>query len=137
MLNAAPSHLCFRFSIGEATKEALLNKLTTSKEDTSKVNLLLELGYLYSNSEPAAAKTYLNQAPDLSQKLNYKHGVYRSFTLYGGVFLFTAEFDSSLYYNFKAYEAAKETNDPLSPGIALSESATVIKQTSKVPSNIL
>ncbi|MBO9658506.1 MAG: hypothetical protein J7527_06750, partial [Chitinophagaceae bacterium] len=104
---------------GQATKDALLTRLKTSKEDTSKVNVLLELGDLYSNSEPAAAKTYLNQALGLSQKLNYKHGVYRSLTLYGGVFLFTAEFDSSLYYNFKAYEAAKETNDPLSPGIAL------------------
>jgi two-component system, NarL family, sensor kinase len=100
-------------------KEALLEKLKTSKEDTSKVKLLLELGDLYSNSEPATATAYFRQALTLSEKLDYKFGIYRSYVLYGGVFLFTAAFDSSLYYNFKAYDAAKETNDPISPGIAL------------------
>lgn len=90
-----------------------------AKEDTNKVYVLINIGETYLHSEPAVATSYYRQAGELSSKLAYKFGQYRSLQYTSGSFIVTGNYDSALYYNQLALQVARDMKDSLSIGISL------------------
>jgi len=90
----------------------LLTQLSTANEDTSKVNLLLELANLTSWSDIVLCEQYARQAFRLSQELNYVKGLaYAEYQL-AKIFV-DYEFDFSESLLFGSLEFAKAIDDSL------------------------
>lgn len=71
--------------------------LTTTKEDTSRVNLLNSIGSYYRDSEDTVnAFNYLKNARDLSRKLGYNKGLAQSFIQIAGLYNYCGDFENSL-----------------------------------------
>jgi signal transduction histidine kinase len=102
-----------------ANIDSLLQQLKLIKEDTTGVNLYLEIGSVYDGVEPLKAKQYYRKAIELSTKLKFHAGTIKSFASYSNVFAVTGEHDSSMLYNEKALALAREIKDSLNTGIAL------------------
>jgi hypothetical protein len=80
------------------SKEALLEKLKTTKEDTAKVNLLNALAKEALSNRATDARQYATQALVLAQKINYVNGFAKAFSNVGYCFLNESLFDSALVY---------------------------------------
>ncbi len=59
----------------DGATDSLLGVISVAKEDTNKVNTLLNLSKSYFGSSPADAIKYGEQARELSEKLNFKNGL--------------------------------------------------------------
>lgn len=55
--------------------DSLQNIINTTKEDTSKVNAMLEIGAEYKNEDAKKTFEFANKAIDLAEKVNYKKGI--------------------------------------------------------------
>lgn len=110
---------CLTVANAQLNRDSLQQKLRSAKEDTNKVYLLINMGETYLHSEPQVASSYYRQAGELSAKLGYKFGQYRSLQYTSGSFIVTGNYDSALYYNQQALEVAKAMKDSLSIGISL------------------
>jgi hypothetical protein len=55
--------------------DSLVLKLAGTKEDTSRVNLLLKLVSVYRNSDPKKTELYLSRALALSEEKNFDKGI--------------------------------------------------------------
>lgn len=91
--------------------DSLLQQLKTSKDDTNKVLLLINIGQQYEDRQPAASTTYYNMAGDLSRKLNYKLGIIKFIANYTYVLNNQGLIDSGLILNLESLRLAKEIND--------------------------
>jgi signal transduction histidine kinase len=103
----------------EANIDSLLHQLKSVKEDTTGVNLYLEIGGHYEGTEPLTAKVYYRKAIDLSTKINSQTATIKSLIYYSGIFSITGEYDSSIVYNEKALALSRQIKDSLNIGIAL------------------
>ncbi|MFZ1529987.1 MAG: sensor histidine kinase [Ferruginibacter sp.] len=92
----------------DATKDSLLNVLASTKEDTNKVLLLINIGQHLGYNSPEEAKNYYRQAKALSEKLGYQMGVLRYYGRYTEVLNFQGRFDSSLLLNQQALVIAEK-----------------------------
>lgn len=103
------------FSLAQSTKksDSLLLELKRVKEDTSKVNLLFNIGETYDNTKPEIAKKYYNEALKLSKKTGYKLGEIKYAFYYTSVLNNQGEFTSSLKINRSAMQLANQINNPL------------------------
>lgn len=99
--------------------DSLLRQLNLIKEDTSRINLYIQIGDLYEGTEPLKAKEYYGKAIDLSTKINSPAATIKSLINYSSVFAVIGEYDSSLLYNEKALVIARQIKDSLNTGIAL------------------
>jgi adenylate cyclase len=81
--------LCAGQSVSVDSLKAIL---TASRNDTVKVNLLLQIGAIYRNTDPQLAIPYTVQAKELSSQLNYEDGLARSYKYTG-----LAYYDQSKY----------------------------------------
>lgn len=91
---------CIGFSQEGNKTDVLLQQLEKAKSDTARVNILNDLSREYAYSEPEIAVKHLKEAIQLSKKNNYTYGLSRAYLIYGIVFYFQYEFDSTLsYYN--------------------------------------
>lgn len=97
-------------------KDSLLRLLPAAKEDTNKVQLLIQIGQQVENNEPKAAKWYYKTAGELSKKINYPIGIIKYITNYTYVLNVEGLYDSSLILNKQSVTIAKQIND--SPYIA-------------------
>src|SRR5690349_8831402 len=70
---------CFQLCLGEnqSTIDSLLNVLPTTKEDTNRAKVLINLSKLYFQSDPEKCFSYAQQALTLAQKLDYKKCIIR------------------------------------------------------------
>ena len=69
--------LLFSYStaVGQnSNEESLKHRLITVKEDTARVNALMDLGFFYAFRYPDTAVTYGMQGLQLAQKIGYKLG---------------------------------------------------------------
>ncbi len=89
-------------------KDSLLQLLRTAKEDTSKVLLLNELGYLAESNNPEEAKFYYKQSLQLSEKLDYKMGILKYYSNYTAALNMQARYDSGLLLNKEALTVAEK-----------------------------
>ncbi len=99
--------------------DSLLQQLKTVKEDTTGINLYLQIGDAYEGVEPLRAKEYYRKAIELSTKMKLQAATLKSIFSYTSVFGITGEYDSSMLYCKKALMLAREIKDSLSTGIAL------------------
>ena len=93
--------------------DSLLQALSSAKEDTNKVKLLLRTGEIYENTMPEKAKVFYRQAGELSKKTGYKAGELKYASYYSSVLNIQGLFDSSLLINLHALQMAKALNDSL------------------------
>ncbi len=102
-----------------ANMDSLLKRLKSIKEDTTGVNLYLEIGNAYVGVEPVKAKEYYRKAIELGTKKKLHTATIKSIFNYSSIFSITGEYDSSMVYNEKALALAREIKDSLNTGIAL------------------
>ena len=93
--------------------DSLLLEYKTSKPDTLKVLLLINIGQQYEGSNPEKAKTYYKEAGALSEQLSYKRGILKYISNYGYVLNMQGDYKSSLDLNLKSVKISKELNDSL------------------------
>ena len=99
---------------GDRVIDSMLQVLKTTKEDTNKVILLLNLGEQYERVAPETSKQYYHQSLQLSQKIGYKPGEIKFASYYTAVLNMQGRFDSSLLLNKKALVLAKQMKEELS-----------------------
>lgn len=92
-------------------RDSLLRLLPVAKEDTDKVQLLINLGQQYETQEPERAKYYYRSAGELSRKLGYKPGEIRYRMNYTYVLNQLGLFDSALAMNLESVRMARELGD--------------------------
>ncbi|MCW3119075.1 MAG: family 3 adenylate cyclase [Chitinophagaceae bacterium] len=79
-----PFLLCCIWCAGQSVSvDSLKAMLAASRNDTVKVNLLLQIGAIYRNTDPQLAIPYTLQAKELSSQLNYEDGLARSYKYTG------------------------------------------------------
>lgn len=111
--------------------DSLLGLLPKAKEEISTVELYIQIGQQYENSEPELAKEYYRKALNLSKKIGYKTGEIKFAHNYTYVLNVQGNFDSSLYYNLKAIELAREIADSVQLGKALLNTGSVYRYLSE------
>ncbi len=81
------------------------------KEDTIRVNLLNEIAYLSRRSEPEKSLSYVEEALELGNKLNFKKGKALSFKIFGLHFFLKSDYPVALEYYQKALKIGEEIGD--------------------------
>ncbi|MFZ5939929.1 MAG: tetratricopeptide repeat-containing sensor histidine kinase [Bacteroidota bacterium] len=94
-------------------RDSLLALLPGAKEDSSKVQLYINIGQQYENSEPETAKYYYRRAGELSEKLHFTRGIIAYINNYTYVLNIQGYYDSSLQLNLRAIELAGSIHDSL------------------------
>ncbi len=89
----------------------MLKELVNSKEDSSKVLLMIQIGQEYENERPDLSKKYYLEANDLSRKINYQRGVLKYIANYTFLLNMEGKYDSSILLNLQAVDLAKKIND--------------------------
>jgi len=98
--------------------DSLKRLLNKSKEDTSKVKLLIALTLEYEDHDMKKAMAYAKESGLLSNKLNYTAGKlkYNKRMMY--IFATLTQHDSAIWYGKQILKIATETKDSLTMGIA-------------------
>lgn len=92
--------------------DSLKEKLNThQQQDTMRVILLLNISEAYFNVSTDSLSAYARKAYALSQKLDYKKGIYNSYTQIGNGFLAKNHFDSAYIYYTRSLEMSKKLDD--------------------------
>jgi two-component system NarL family sensor kinase len=107
--------------------DSLLELLPKAKEEISTVELYYQIGQQYENSDPELAKEYYRKGLNLSKKIGYSVGEIKFSHNYTYVLNVQGKFDSSLYYNLKSVELAREIKDSVQLGKALLNTGSVYR----------
>jgi len=91
--------------------DSLLKKLQSSRLDTNRVLLLIDIGQQFEGSDPEKAKQYYGEAGQLSKKLEYKLGILKFISNYTYLLNMQGLFDSSLAMNLESVKMAREWSD--------------------------
>lgn len=89
----------------------LLKELVNSKEDSSKVLLMIRIGQEYENEKPELSKQYYRNARRLSEKIGYERGILKFAANYTFLLNIEGRYDSSILLNLEAVDLAKKIND--------------------------
>lgn len=113
---------CFLLSQAFAQRkniDSLEAILATSRDDTSKVNLLYTLAIQYSFFEGNSTKEhiYINQACTLADKLNYELGMAFCLDLQGVGLRNAGKYSDALYFHNKALQTSIKWDHPKSTAI--------------------
>jgi two-component system, NarL family, sensor kinase len=90
--------------VDKPKKDSLLNLLRVSKKDTNQVMLLIGIGQQFENTQPDSAAIYYKRAGDLSDSLQYYHGMVKYIANYTYLLNVKGEYGESLQLNLKAIE---------------------------------
>lgn len=82
----------------DAQIDSLKIQLTSAKEDTNKVNLLIDLSKLNVLKDPDAAINYGQEAKSLSEKLGFKNGEALALKYIGMVYYFQSKYLETIHY---------------------------------------
>jgi signal transduction histidine kinase len=102
------------------SKDSLKILILSTKEDTSKVNLLIDLANRYPWSYPNTALIYANEALELAEKLAYKKGIYNARREITSALITLGNYPLALEYSLKNEELSQTFNDPISKVSSLS-----------------
>ncbi len=78
--------------------DSLIALIQSTKQDTSRVNLLRETGDVQLNEDSRSALSYFRQSVDLAHKLNYYPGLSRGYGRIYSIYFYSSVFDSALAY---------------------------------------
>lgn len=99
-------YACIAFS--QASQEdSLLNYLSKSGQDTNRVMALIRLADLYRFARPQEAVVMMQEAKDLSVRLNFKNGEVQVLNLLGESARVNGEYTRSLEIQLKALEMSR------------------------------
>jgi signal transduction histidine kinase/tetratricopeptide (TPR) repeat protein len=93
------------------TTNSLKQLLSTAKEDTAHVQLMLRLARAYVYSEPDTAFLIGSNALELSRKINYKKGESGCLRIMSLIFANTGNYPKALEFGLQALKIAEETKD--------------------------
>ncbi len=82
--------------------------LRTAKEDTGKVNLLLDIEFEYVNNNPDSALYYLNNCKNLIHKINDTSNEYRCYFEYVVIYHAKADYEKAVEYCLKTIDIANK-----------------------------
>src|SRR4030095_17271382 len=91
--------------------DSLKQELALLKEDSTKVELLSYLSMAYSYSYADTGLAYAQQALDLAEKLNYKHGISLSMGNMVGALTTLGNYPLALDYGFRELALFTELRD--------------------------
>ena len=92
----------------ESVIDSLLNKLLLAKEDSSKINIFLDLSWEHHNSNPNKTIEYAKSALKLSESIEYDYGVARSLNHIGIGLDIKGDLDEAMEYYQAALDLAEE-----------------------------
>ncbi|HEY5463047.1 MAG TPA: ATP-binding protein [Hanamia sp.] len=91
--------------------DSLKQQLVIAKEDTNKVNLLINLSWAYIWSFADTAVTYAQKGLELSKELKYKEGEGSSMNALCISLTVTGNFNNALDFGFKAIQVVENLHD--------------------------
>jgi two-component system NtrC family sensor kinase len=91
--------------------DSLKQTLSTSKEDTNKVKLYVNLSEAYHFSYPDSALVYSLPGLQLARKLNFKEGEFNVLITLGVALMLKGNYSKALEAELKALEIAQKLND--------------------------
>lgn len=109
----------------ENKADSLKAALMRSKEDSNKVNLLLDMSTHYLNSDPEQAKRYGVQALDLANSLKFQPGRALALKNIGSAFYFQGNVSATLDYYGQALQVYDSIGDLDSKAMILNNFGTV------------
>jgi len=110
----------FRLFIGQeakaeseinSLKDSLISELKSGKEDTNKVNLLLDLSFYSVSNNPDSCIIFGKQAEQLSRKLNFKNGTAGANRNIGLGYAAKSLFPMALHHYLIALKVYEQTNN--------------------------
>ncbi|MEO8088070.1 MAG: tetratricopeptide repeat protein [Bacteroidota bacterium] len=101
----------FCFAQNQQNVDSLLNVLPTTKEDTNRAKLLINLSKIYFQTDPEKCFNYAKQALSLAQKLNYKKCIIRSYQNISIYYVINNDYEKAIAYCQKAVAVAESSND--------------------------
>ncbi len=104
--------LLFSFSLTAQTElDSMQQLLAKAKQDTTRVLILDELGWMLKMEDPDQSRSYLKEAISLSEKLNYKRGLSKAWNDLGVVETIHNNIEAAIEANKKALEIRQELGD--------------------------
>jgi len=99
------------FAQNQHVVDSLLKVLPTTKEDSNRAKILINLSRLYFQTDPEKCFAYANQALILAQKLTYKKVIIRSYQNISIYYVINNDYTKATDFCQKAITVAKELND--------------------------
>jgi two-component system, NarL family, sensor kinase len=100
-------------------RDSLWQVFASSKPDSNRVKLYIQLGQQYETNNPDSALLLYEQALKLSELLNYTRGIISYYTNATYVYNLKGRYDTSLVLNLKSVEIAQAFGDPERLGACL------------------
>jgi len=116
--------------------DSLLRLLAAAKADTNKVNLFFIVAEEFENSAPEKARYYIGEGNKLSNHLQYKKGILKSYRMFSYVLSYQSKFDSVLYYNMLVLDIARKDKDSFNIGVSLFNIGTAYRFMSELDSAV-
>ncbi len=91
--------------------DSMLQLLNGAKQDTTRVLILDELGWMLKMEDPDQARKHLNEAIELSNKLNYKRGLSKAWNDLGVVETIHNNIEAAIEANTNALKIREELGD--------------------------
>ena len=101
----------FGFGKPEVSKDSLIHCLEKAKNDSNKVNLLLQLFFIIKNNNPTEALQFAQQAVALGEELNFK--VIKCYDELGWTYKELSNYEKALEIYYKAEAIAKTYQSPI------------------------
>jgi len=106
------SLLVFSIDISaQNTVDSLKTVLSTSKEDTNKVNVLVKLSEKFRTTNTGQSLEYANQAAQLAEKLNFNRGLVSSHNCIGIAYYFMGNYPLALSNYIKCTKILEKLGD--------------------------
>jgi signal transduction histidine kinase len=93
------------------TADSIISLLKTAKQDTSRVNLLVQVFDIARDSDPDAAKKYIDEAIALGEKLKFESGLLKAYRAKGVFLNIQGEYEQALVLLEKGIAIATRRND--------------------------
>ena len=91
--------------------DSLRRKIIASREDSSKINLLLELANQFETNNQDSSIYYLEKARKLATELHYENGLFKYYQQSAIVSFTKGDYDLSMQQTNSALQKARELND--------------------------
>ncbi|MBK9249830.1 MAG: tetratricopeptide repeat protein [Ignavibacteria bacterium] len=105
--------------------DSLQRLLTTTLHDTTRANLMIQLGREYWDSNPDKAGEYARQAITVSERIGYKKGLGGAYNILGGIADDRGNYMKALELHKKALQFRREVNDTSGMSASLGNIAIV------------
>jgi tetratricopeptide (TPR) repeat protein len=92
--------------------DSLRQLLNRAQDDTSRIDVLNQLGAIYAESKPDSTLQYGNAALTLSKRIHYEKGEIEAIHNLAVAFLFAGDYPKALKYSLDALKKSEALNDP-------------------------